>query len=98
MNDKHSALQALAQWEDDLCGLSDAIWDHPETGYHEFFAADAYCRILTEHGFTVTQIWPAFPPPFAAVTVQEDRLSGSWANLTPFRGSARRLKPRRKKR
>ena len=64
MNDKHSALQALAQWEDDLCGLSDAIWDHPETGYHEFFAADAYCRILTEHGFTVTQNLAGIPTAF----------------------------------
>ena len=33
--------------------MSDAIWDHPETGFHEHFAADLFCRTLEEQGFRV---------------------------------------------
>lgn len=45
----------MEELKEDLCRLSDAVWDHPETNYQEFFAADAYCRILREQGFIVEQ-------------------------------------------
>ena len=53
MSEKQSALQAIDRLENQICRLSDSIWDHPETGYQEFFATDAYCRFLEEQGFQV---------------------------------------------
>lgn len=53
MSEKQSALQAIDRLKNQICRLSDSIWDHPETGYEEFFATDAYCRFLEEQGFQV---------------------------------------------
>ena len=36
-----------------LESLSDSIWDHPEVGYREYFAADAFCAFLERSGFRV---------------------------------------------
>ena len=35
----------------ELRSLSDDIWNHPETAYHEKYAAARACRFLSEHGF-----------------------------------------------
>lgn len=53
MDQKEKALSLPSQVRSALCQLSDAIWDHPEIGYHETFAADAYCALLKEYGFQV---------------------------------------------
>lgn len=55
MQKKQLAYQAIEKNSDALCSLSDAIWDHPEVGYHEEFAANAYCDFLEHQGFTVTR-------------------------------------------
>ena len=51
--EKERALQAIEEHKELLCAMSDAIWDHPETGFHEHFAADLFCRTLEEQGFRV---------------------------------------------
>ena len=50
---KHQALEALEEKKELLWSLSDALWDHPETGFHERFAAQAYCEVLEREGFQV---------------------------------------------
>lgn len=37
----------------ELCALSDAIYEHPELGYEEFFACAQHTAILEKHGFAV---------------------------------------------
>ena len=53
MTEKQRALDSIEQQHLNLESLSDAIWDHPEVGYHESFAADALCSFLEENGFQV---------------------------------------------
>lgn len=36
-----------------LCGLSDAIWDHPELAFREYFAKELLCDALLQEGFAV---------------------------------------------
>ena len=55
MSQKHSALAVLDQKKEALFYLSDALWDHPEIGFHETFATDLYCQTLTQEGFRVEQ-------------------------------------------
>ena len=51
--EKERALQAIEEHKELLCAMSVAIWYHPETGFHEHFAADLFCRTLEEQGFRV---------------------------------------------
>ena len=50
---KQSALENIDACKELLESMSDALWDHPETGYHEHFAARLYCRMLEKLGFQV---------------------------------------------
>lgn len=50
---KAQALAAIDGKKDLLWSMSDALWDHPETGFHELFAADLYCQTLEQQGFQV---------------------------------------------
>lgn len=50
---KESAIQIIEEQKEKLCAINDAIWAHPETGYHEKFAAKMYCDALAEEGFEV---------------------------------------------
>ena len=52
MTEKQRALEIIGQARPNLEALSDAIWDHPEVGYHESFAADAQDFYETFYGFT----------------------------------------------
>ena len=52
---KQSALENIDACKELLESMSDALWDHPETGYHEHFAARLYCRMLEKLGFQVEQ-------------------------------------------
>ena len=52
---KQCALESIDACKELLWSMSDAVWDHPETGYHEHFAAQLYCRTLEELGFQVEQ-------------------------------------------
>ena len=52
-NQKEQAIRILDDKKEMLWSMSDALWDHPETGFHEQFAADLYCRTLEQEGFQV---------------------------------------------
>lgn len=51
MDLKRSSLESLENLRELLCSLSDSIWDHPETGYHEHFALNACKTVLEQQGF-----------------------------------------------
>ena len=55
MSQKQLALAQLDQKKEALFSLSDALWDHPETGFHEAFAAESYCKALAQEGFLVEE-------------------------------------------
>ena len=46
------SIDRRADW---LFSLSDAIFDHPETAFQEYFAAELLCGALLREGFTVTE-------------------------------------------
>lgn len=50
---KETALQEIEGQKKLLWVMSDALWDHPETGFHETFAAQLFCQTLEEKGFQV---------------------------------------------
>ena len=46
MSNKESALLSIDNNKELFIDLSDDIWEHPETGFHEYFAMENYCRIF----------------------------------------------------
>lgn len=52
---KEQALNFIDTKKEQLCEMSDSLWDHPEIGYHETYAAQLYCEALREEGFEVMQ-------------------------------------------
>lgn len=55
MISKPEALAAIDREQARLTALSDAIWDHPEVKYQEFFAARTLCDFLKAEGFSVQE-------------------------------------------
>ena len=62
---KQQALDAINEIARELCDLSDAIWDHPETNFEEFYAADAQSALLEKLGFTVERNINGMPTAFS---------------------------------
>lgn len=62
---KERALAAIDRNKELLCGVSDQLWDHPEVGFHESFAADLFCRTLTDLGFQVERNLADIPTAFS---------------------------------
>ena len=48
-------ISAVETYKPGLRKLSDALWQHPETAYKEFFAAETAAAYLAECGFSVTK-------------------------------------------
>ena len=46
-------LSEVDRYQQELCNVSDTLWDNPETGYQEFMAAALLADTLEKHGFTV---------------------------------------------
>ena len=59
---KSQALDAIDRNRELLCRVSDQLWEHPEVGFHEKYAAELYCATLEALG----GIWRGFPPRFPA--------------------------------
>lgn len=66
MSNKESALLSIDNNKELFIDLSDDIWEHPETGFHEHFAMENYCRILEEHGFQIKKNLAGIPTAFSA--------------------------------
>ena len=59
-------LNVIDEKKDIFCGASDDIWEHPETSFGEYYAADLLTRILEENGFSVTRGLCGIPTAFKA--------------------------------
>lgn len=62
--EKH--LNVIDEKKEIFMGVSDAIWDHPETAFGEYFASDLLTDILEKEGFTVTRGVAGIPTAFVA--------------------------------
>jgi aminobenzoyl-glutamate utilization protein B len=51
---------------DSILSISDAIWDHPELNYKEYFAKEQLCNVLKKEGFNVTDNLGGIPTAFKA--------------------------------
>ncbi len=52
---KNDVFKKLEENSAEFHELSNNLWDHPETGFNEKFAFEAYCEALQKHGFKVTK-------------------------------------------
>lgn len=62
--DKQEAIAVIDREKERLCTMSDAIWDHPELGYHEEFAVKTYIQALHDYGFMVEENLKGIPTAF----------------------------------
>ena len=60
-------LQTIDQFSEEICGISDAIWDLAELPYNEYASSDLLAEALERHGFTVTRNVAGIPTAFTAV-------------------------------
>ena len=73
---KWIAMSAIDQISGDVCNLSDAIWDVPETAFRETTAAQLQCETLEKLGFQVKRDLADIPTAF----------SGRWGSGKPVIG------------
>ena len=66
MNTKNESLKVIDSLSKSITDISDNIWDHPETGYQEFFAANLYCEFLKANGFELEEGICGIPTAFCA--------------------------------
>ena len=59
-------LQVVDEKAQDICAVSDAIWDHPETAFGEFESAKLIADKLEVEGFTVERGVVGIPTAFTA--------------------------------
>ena len=79
-------LSEVDRYQQELCDVSDTLWDNPETGYQEVMAAKLLADTLEKHGFTVERgvanIATAFTAtygsgkPVIGIQAEYDALSG----------------------
>ena len=65
MYEKH--LGIIDEKKEDVCRVSDALWDNPEIAFEENFAADIICDLLKNNGFEITRGVAGIPTAFTAV-------------------------------
>lgn len=73
---KLNALSAIEQVSDEICDLSDAIWDVPETAFLETTATQLQCEALEKLGFQVEKNLAGISTAF----------SGRWGSGKPVIG------------
>ena len=62
--EKH--LNVIDDKKETFCGVSDAIWDNPETSFGEYFASELMIKTLEENGFSITRNLANIPTAFKA--------------------------------
>ncbi len=66
MNENKSfTYEAIEKVSDIICGLSDAVWDNPETAYLETKSAELHCEALEKLGFRVEKNLAGIPTAFS---------------------------------
>lgn len=59
-------LNIIDEQEKEICVISDALWEHPETAYEEYQAVRIFTQKLQENGFRVTKNVAGIPTAFTA--------------------------------
>lgn len=59
-------LNTVDELAEEICGISDAIWDNPETAFGEYEASRLISENLEKHGFTVVRNVADIPTAFTA--------------------------------
>ena len=59
-------LRIIDEKQEQLCAISDALWEHPEINFQEFEAVQLLTSYLEENGFTVTRNLAGLPTAFRA--------------------------------
>lgn len=59
-------LNTIDQNAEEICEISDAIWEHPELGYTEYEAVRLLTEKLEAHGFTISRNVIGIPTAFTA--------------------------------
>lgn len=90
MTDKSRALSAIDRERERLTALSDAIWDHPEVKYQEFFAAKTLCEFLRAEGFLVQEGTAGIPTAFHASFGRGEPVIGLLAEYDALEGMSQR--------
>ena len=72
---KERALEVIEEKKALLWPMSDTLWDHPETGFHERYAAELYGKTLEQEGFQVERDLAGIPTAFSGTYGQGDRKS-----------------------
>ena len=62
---KERALEVIEEKKALLWPMSDTLWDHPETGFHERYAAELYGKTLEQEGFQVERELAGIPTAFS---------------------------------
>ena len=52
---KKAAIESVDSMAELYKDIANEIWDNPELSLKEYKAAELYCKVLREHGFTVTE-------------------------------------------
>ena len=52
---KKAAIESVDSMAELYKEIANEIWDNPELSLKEYKAAELYCKVLREHGFTVTE-------------------------------------------
>ena len=63
---KEQTSESVASFRDEICSISDKLWDHPENLMGETFAADLLCECLEKNGFTIERPVAGLPTAFKA--------------------------------
>ena len=95
---KQRALSAIEERREQLCGLSDALWEHPEVGFHENFAAQAFCRALEQEGFRVERDLAGIKTAFSGTFGEGGPVIGFLGEFDALPGLSRRQAQRSRRR
>jgi aminobenzoyl-glutamate utilization protein B len=69
-----------------LTDIADAIWDHPETRFEEFWSAERLASALEAEGFTLTREAGGIPNALSPASAAGNRLSPCWVNTMRWPG------------
>lgn len=70
---KERALEVIEEKKALLWPMSDTLWDHPETGFHERYAAELYGKTLEQEGFQVERDLAGIPTAFSGPMARAGR-------------------------
>lgn len=66
-NKKLTLINSVESINDELCVVSDYIFDNPEVGYREFKACKVLCELLEKYGFEVEKGYAGLQTSFRAI-------------------------------